>query len=43
MEGKILAIIPKKLDISENSIFFNKKPIRQTHFAVKQLYIWQKR
>lgn len=43
MEGKILAIIPKNADLIENQVFFDKKPVRQTRFAVKQIPFSQTR
>lgn len=35
--GKILAILPAKNDIKNNSEFFNKQPKRQTQFVVQQI------
>lgn len=43
MEGKILAIVPKNVDLVKNQAFFNKNPVRQTRFTVEQTQFWQKR
>lgn len=37
LAGKVLAVVPKKAGIGANEAFFEKKPQRQTAFAVKQL------
>lgn len=41
MEGKILAVVPKGVDIAQNSEFFLRQPKRQTQLAVKQFRVWQ--
>lgn len=39
--GKILAILPAKDEIKNNSEFFNKNPQRQTKFSVQQIKQWR--
>lgn len=41
LEGKILAVLPKEAELSNNSAFFTRNPQRQTAFAVRQLKTWR--
>lgn len=37
LSGKILAVLPKGMDIQSNAAFFTRQPKRQTEFAVTQV------